>query len=271
MQRYCLLLVCLYLALVSFAQQEKISTASPRVHIIDTAFTIPQLNRTRRIWIYVPEGQKDQRYPVLYMQDGQNLFDASTSYAGEWGLDEFMDSTHQPPCIVVGIDNGGVNRIHELTPYDMEKYGKAEGGAYLDFIVKTLKPYIDKHYPVRKKRGDTWIGGSSLGGLISFYALLKYPRVFGGAAVFSPSFWIAPRIYEETKGKMKKIKAALYFYAGKQESEKMVQDMMKMMQYVSRSKKIKAITSIRDEGKHNEASWRKEFPFFYAWMMENHH
>ncbi len=203
------------------------------------------------------------------MHDGQNLFDDQTSFLGEWGLDEFMDTTTLPKCIIVGIDNGGANRIHELTPYDMEKYGKAEGAAYLHFIVKRLKPYIDSHYPVLKSRKNTWMGGSSLGGLISFYALLQYPKTFGGAAIFSPSFWIAPAIYKEAESKLKKMKASIYFYTGKKESEEMVPDMMKMMNLVSMHSQILATAVIREEGKHQEGSWRREFPLFYQWMTEN--
>ena len=260
--------VCFLLALQAFSQSRP-HTASSRVRIMDTAFSITELGRTRRIWIYLPQGEKGEKYPVLYMQDGQNLFDEQTSYAGEWGLDEFMDSTQLPKCIIVGIDNGGTHRIQEYNPYDMEKYGKAEGDAYLKFLVKRLKPYIDSNYPVLRNRKNTWIGGSSLGALISFYALIQYPKTFGGAAVFSPSFWIAPAIYKEAETKLKKKKASLYFYAGKQESGEMVPDMIKMMQTVSHRSNIRATAVIREEGKHNEGSWRREFPLFYRWMTEN--
>ena len=96
------------------------STASKNVHIIDTAFRIPQLNRVRRIWIYLPPdyNTSDSRYPVLYMHDGQNVFDDSTSFAGEWGVDEMMDSIsrRKKEMIVVAIDNGGAKRINEYCP-----------------------------------------------------------------------------------------------------------------------------------------------------------
>lgn len=271
MRLYLIWLLLGFFAAENAISQPKAHTASSRVHIIDTAFAMPELGRSRRIWIYLPEGNKGEKFPVLYMQDGQNLFDQQTSFAGEWGIDEFMDSTLLPKCIIIGIDNGGAHRIHELTPYDMEKYGKAEGDAYLRFLVKTLKPFIDSHYPVLKKRKDTWIGGSSLGGLISFYAMLKYPKTFGGAAVFSPSFWIAPKIYEEAKSSFKKMKAAIYFYAGKKEGGEMVPDMLRMMDLVSHYPGIKATATIREEGKHQEASWRQEFPLFYGWLMSKKH
>ena len=165
-----------------YPAKPKVSTASKNVQILDTAFLIPQLNRTRRIWIYLPPDYNyntDKRYSVLYMQDGQNLFDDATSYAGEWGVDEFMDSLKYGQCIVVGIDNGGDKRMTEYNPYDNKKFGKGEGKKYIDFLVKTLKPFIDKNYRTLPGIQNTGIAGSSMGGLISLYAILQYPKVFG--------------------------------------------------------------------------------------------
>jgi predicted alpha/beta superfamily hydrolase len=117
------------------------------------------------------------------MHDGQNVFDEATSAYGEWGVDEALDTlgTRYKEIMVVAIDNSGDKRINEYSPYDMEKYGKGEGDQYVDFLVQTLKPYIDKHYRTKKDEKNTFIAGSSMGGLISFYAILKYPKVFGGA------------------------------------------------------------------------------------------
>src|SRR5688572_5693584 len=145
----------------------KKNTASPNVRIIDTAFFIPQLNRTRRIWIYLPEDYATgtKRYPVLYMHDGQNLFNEATAFAGEWGVDETLD-TARKKCIVIGIDNGGLKRMNEYNPYDNDRFGKGEGKQYIDFIAKTLKPYIDKKYRTLKDKKNTIIAGSSMGGLI---------------------------------------------------------------------------------------------------------
>jgi predicted alpha/beta superfamily hydrolase len=256
-----------------FPVTPRVSTASKNVRVIDTAFLVPQLKRTRRIWVYLPENYSDgstTRYPVLYMHDGQNIFDDATSYSGEWGLDEFFDTTFLKKCIVVGIDNGGTKRLNEYNPYDNDRFGKGEGDLYVDFLVKTLKPFIDKRYRTLKGKTSTWIAGSSMGGLISMYAVLKYPAVFGGAGVFSPAFWISgPRIYDDIRKKGKKVNSRIYFYGGKLEGESMVPDMIKAydeMQKVSRSTMI---TVIRDEGKHNEAAWRREFPLFYQWLLSN--
>jgi predicted alpha/beta superfamily hydrolase len=255
-----------------FPVKPRTSTASKNVHIIDTSFWIPQLKRTRRVWIYLPENYAStkNRYPVLYMQDGQNVFDDATSFSGEWGIDEMLDSMPGQQCIVVAIDHGANKRLNEYNPYNSDRFGKGEGNAYLDFVVKTLKPFIDKKYRTLKDKKHTSIAGSSMGGLISMYALLKYPTVFGGAGVFSPAFWVTgTKIYEDIKKKGKKVNAHIYFYAGKQEGETMVPDMLKAFETMSTVSKSKMTTVIRDEGKHNEATWRKEFIGGYSWIVDN--
>lgn len=259
-----------------FASNKKMSTASPDVMVIDTAFYIPQLNRKRRIWVYLPSSYSTgSPCPVLYMHDGQNVFDAATSFAGEWGVDECLDTLIGRKCIVVAIDNGGDKRLNEYCPYDFTlnlnnpKGNKGEGKEYVDFIVKTLKPYIDKRYKTIKGRSGTFIAGSSMGGLISLYAALAYPKVFGGAGIFSPSVWICKEeILKLTKQKGSKVKSRLFFYAGKQESDDMVPDMLKVFYGLSLVSKSTMTTVIRNDGKHNEATWRKELPGFFNWVME---
>lgn len=121
------------------------------------------------------------------MQDGQNLFDDATSYAGEWGIDEHLDSlfsSGKKEAIIVGIDNGLSKRMTEYNPYSFQQFGKGEGNEYVDFLVKNLKPFIDKKYRTLKNKQNTFIAGSSMGGLISLYAALKYPKIFVGAGIF---------------------------------------------------------------------------------------
>lgn len=254
-----------------FPKKEKQSTASKNVHIIDDSFYIPQLNRYRRVWIYLPESYNtsNKKYPVLYMHDGQNVFDNATSAYGEWGVDEALDTLEpkHKEIIVVAIDNGGDKRLNEYSPYDMEKYGKGEGDHYVDFLVQTLKPYIDKHYRTKKDEKNTFIAGSSMGGLISFYAILKYPKVFGTAGVFSPAFWITPQLKNIDEEKAKKVKGKIYFYAGGEESETMVPDMLNVFEQMRKYSKAKMKIVIRAEGKHNEPTWRQEFPLFYEYIV----
>jgi alpha-glucosidase len=259
----------------NFPNKEIRSTASKRVTIVDTAFYIPQLNRKRRIIIYLPENYttSGKRYPVLYMHDGQNVFDDATSFAGEWGVDEFLDTAKQKSSIVVAVDNGGPKRLNEYCPYDFTlnpanpKGNKGEGQSYVDFLVKTLKPFIDKKYRTLKESKHTLIAGGSMGGLISLYAVLKYPKVFGGAGVFSPSVWICKDdLLKYIKSAGKKVKARIYFYCGKMESESMVPDMLLAFEQLAAVSKSGMTTVIRDDGKHNEPTWRKEFPAFYKWV-----
>ena len=257
----------------------KKSTANKNVRIIDTAFFIPQLNRTRRVWVYVPPSynSSNKKYPVLYMHDGQNVFDDATSFSGEWGVDEAMDTLglRIKECIVVGIDNGGDKRLSEYSPYDFrmkvsnsDTKIEAVGGKYVDFLVRTLKPYIDKKYRTLKKKENTFTAGSSMGGLISMYAVLKYPKVFGGAGVFSPAFWTAPKIFDDMKLKGKKVKAKIYFYAGDEEGETMVPMTIRAFNEMHRVSRSKMCEVIRAGGKHNEQRWRMEFPLFYDWLMK---
>ena len=261
-----------------FPHAPKKNTATKNVQIIDTAFLIPQLKRTRRVWIYLPDcyAECKKKFPVLYMHDGQNVFDDATSYSGEWGVDEYLDSLGMDAkeCIVVAIDNGGIKRLNEYSPYDFSlsdlggsiKSNKGEGDQYVDFLVKTLKPFIDKNYRTAKDKANTAIAGSSMGGLISLYAVLKYPKVFGAAGVFSPAFSIAPEIFDDIKAKGKKVTSKIYFYAGKQEGERMVPDMLKAYEAMSKISKAKMQAVIRNDGRHNEPTWREEFPLFYEWI-----
>lgn len=256
-----------------FVRKPRVSTASKNVHVIDTAFLIPQLNRKRRVWIYLPPSysSSNKKYPVLYMHDGQNVFDESTSFAGEWGVDETLDSIsgRKKEIIVVAIDHGGAKRVNEYCPYDMQKFGKGEGDQYVDFLIKTLKPFIDKNYRTEKDKQNTFIAGSSMGGLISMYAVLKYPKVFGGAGIFSPAFWVGPKIFDDIDSKGKKVNSKIYFYCGKQENETMEPDMEKAFERMRKVSRSRMACVVRPDGKHTESVWREEFPLFYLWLMEN--
>lgn len=243
------------------------TTASKNV----STFTIsaPQLQTQKKIWVYLPEGYANSRkkYPVIYMHDAQNLFDKSTSFSGEWRIDETLDSLHAQ-VIIVGIEHGNEKRIDELTPYKNAKYGGGNADAYLSFIVATLKPHIDSLYHTKTGRKHTGIFGSSLGGLVSFYAILKYPEVFGKAGIFSPAFWINNEIYllaEDTK----KIKPKLYFICGDDEDKDMVPDMQRMINIVKAAISENYINEkVIPRGKHNEKLWAKEFAEAYLWLMK---
>jgi len=250
------------------------STASENVRILSDNFEMPQLNRTRRIWVYLPPDYEtsDKTYPVLYMQDGQNLFDQTTSFAGEWEIDESLNTLFEngdQGIIVVGIDNGGTHRIDEYAPWVNPQYGGGEGDAYVNFIIETLKPYIDEHYHTKTDRINTGIMGSSLGGLISFYAAIRHQDIFGKAGIFSPSFWFSNEVYTlvEEEGKQSDMK--IYLLAGEQESTTMVPNLITMKNTLLEvgfdTSEVRIIT--HPDGQHSEWYWAREFPDAYRWLF----
>jgi predicted alpha/beta superfamily hydrolase len=156
--------------------------------VVFPAVHSPQLGDARPIAVYLPpsHGLDARRYPVLYMHDGQNLFDRGTSTLGtEWCVDEAMQAAAREgvEAIVVGIWSGA-DRQRELSPF-----GGGRGEAYLEFLVKTVRPLVNRTFRARRERRHTGILGSSLGGLISTYAMLRYPQIFGLLGAFSPSYW----------------------------------------------------------------------------------
>lgn len=249
----------------------RLSTASPQVQVLDTAFYIPQLNRTRTIRIYLPIGYASsrQRYPVMYMLDGQNLFDEATAAFGEWGVDECLDTMQTKRFqtgIVVGIDNGP-KRIQEYNPYDHEKYGIGEGSEMIQFIVETLKPWVDKRFRTLSGKANTGIAGSSMGGLLAYAAMTKRGDVFGLGAVLSPSFWIAPRLDAFTIQYAYKATGRYFLYRGGDEDDRSEEAMDRIFDLFAQES-FGLIYRVTDpEGTHSESTWRKWLPdlFGYLW------
>lgn len=248
------------------------STASQQV--VSFKIEAPQLETQKKIWVYLPKSYEKSKkaYSVVYMHDAQNLFDAQTSYVGEWMVDEYLDSISEDETIIVGIEHGGEKRIDELTPYPHEKYGGGEGDMYLDFIKNSLKPYIDKTYRTRTDAHNTIIFGSSLAGLISFYAVIKYPETFGNAGVFSPSFWFNDEIYKLVEKTNIPGSSRFYFLVGTDEGEEVVPDLAKMITLLQRKavKPEHIESKIIEGGKHNELLWSSQFPEAYQWLIKSH-
>lgn len=246
------------------------STASKQV----STFTIdaPQLKTTKKIWVYLPKNYtvSTKKYPVIYMHDAQNLFDASTSYAGEWNLDETLDSINAQ-VIVIAIEHGGDKRIDELTPFKNEKYGGGNADHYLDFIVKTLKPKVDSTYRTKTNQKNTAIFGSSLGGLVSFYAAIKYPEVFRKVGCFSPSFWFGRKEMNDLLTKTKDFDTKIYFLCGDNEGDADVIPDMKNIEYWVNTKRCECKKLNKEViikgGQHNEKMWRENFKKAYLWLF----
>lgn len=153
------------------------------------------LGNARDLFVYLPPSYKagTRRYPVMYMHDGQNLFDHALSYAGEWQVDETMEALSEEgiEAIIVGVPNAGVQRLEEYTPFRDARGTGGHGAKYVDFLADTVKPLIDRDFRTLPSREYTGVLGSSLGGLISMFAFFHRPEVFGFAGMMSPSFWFA--------------------------------------------------------------------------------
>lgn len=263
------------------------STRSANVHRLDSAFYMPQLKRSRNVWIYLPQDYaiSKKSYPVIYMQDGQHLFDEATSQGRtgpvEWGVDEVLDSV-STKAIIVAVDHNPnmKERVKEYYFKPNADQPEAEGKAYLDFVVKTLKPYIDKNYRTLPSKKHTAMAGSSMGGLITLYAGLNYPETFGILGVFSPSVWLdhgnAEKGLEQLKNKEAIRKQHYYFYAGTTENRlkpdgtfvHMSDDVKRVIALLSTNANPEIKLSVNPQGRHGALYWREEFPTFYKWFTE---
>lgn len=248
-------------------------TASASVSIMDSSFFIPQLNRYRKIWIYLPPGYEKtkKRYPVLYMQDGQNLFDDATSFSGEWGIDECLDSLNQAGIstgIVVGVENSP-ERLQEYSPFETEFVTIPEGKAYASFMANTLKPYIDKHYRTLPGKENSMVAGSSFGANISYFCMLQYPQVFGKGGLFSLSLRLMPQLISLTDSLAPKMNSQFFFYTGGQESETMVSNTQHIADKLGEYSNGLIYHITDPSGKHNETAWRKWFGECYMWLLGN--
>ena len=256
------------------ADSLKPSTALPGVSLLGAPLEMPGLERKRQLRLYLPPGYatSGKRYPVLYMHDGQNLFDNATAYAGEWKVDETLDALAKDgklELIVVGIDNGQEKRMTELNAWDFKEAGKGEGREYTDFIVKTVKPLIDRQYRTLPGREHTAIMGSSMGGLASHYALVQYPQVFSKAGVFSPAYWTAKPAFDFVASKPVPKDARVFMLMGEKEGPQMNGDVKKMAEVVGKTGHPAANTVLKivPGAEHNEAFWAGELREALLWMF----
>lgn len=241
--------------------------------VVHEHFYIPQLNRTRHIRVLLPPDYwlgNRRRYPVAYLQDGQNLFDAYTSAYGHWHLREAMaKQPNKRQAILVGIDNGHHHRLHEYSPFKRGGVG-GDGDAYLQFIVQTLKPFIDERYRTLPQRDTTAIAGSSMGGLIALYAGLRYAHTFGMAGVLSPSIWFNPEVMRLSVSKHYE-PCHLYLCASATEMGAMAAQMTELYSRLQANgfPKEKMQMVLRSRGRHNEAFWGREFKPMYEWLFDH--
>jgi alpha-glucosidase len=246
------------------AAAERPSTAGPGVRLLEP-MTIPGLQRQRTIRLYLPPGYEasQKRYPVLYMHDGQNLFDDATSYVGEWGVDEALDALAKEgiELIVVGIDHGGEKRFNELSPWAHPQFGAGENVPYTDFVVNVLKPHVDAHYRTRPGRTDTGIMGSSMGGVASHYALYAHGDTFAKAGIFSPAYWTGPAVEAWTAAATLRPDVRVYMTMGEREGGDMTRPFGTMVALVRDDLAPDRFhAGVVPGAEHNESFWRSEFP-----------
>jgi glycogen operon protein len=227
----------------------------------------PQLGNTRDVLIHLPPGyeETDRRYPVVYMHDGQNLFDDAMSYAGEWHADAAAGALAEQglPLIIVGVPNMGYHRMDEYSPFPDERLSRGAGDAYLDYLVATLKPYVDRSFRTRPERDQTGILGSSMGGLISLYAGFTRPEVFGFAGVMSPALWFANRAIFPMVEAAQSGPTRIYLDIGTGEdpgtvaSTRAMRDLLVQKGY-TKGHRLRYVEARR--AMHNEAAWAKRLP-----------
>lgn len=273
MKHYALLAILFFISACASAPT-RMPTAAANVHVLPTPFPMPGLNRERTVRVYLPPSYGDQskRFPVLYMHDGQNLFDDATSYVGEWGVDETLNElakSHGIEIIVVGIDHGREKRRNELVIWPHPIVGAAEGEHYLRFLVHVLKPHIDKTYRTKSTRDDTAIMGSSLGGLMSHYAIHQHPNLFSKAGIFSPAYWVNPEIFAHMEKTPLPADAKLFLLVGGKEGPEYVEQTLRAAALEEKIglRKENIVAKNIATGEHNEKFWRAYFGEAVLWMF----
>ncbi|MBQ6173694.1 MAG: alpha/beta hydrolase [Clostridia bacterium] len=229
----------------------------------------------RRLYIYQPDSRlfgADARYPVLYMFDGHNVFlDEDATYGKSWGMLEYLQE-HPMPLMIVAVecnhhpDNG---RLKEYSPWSFtdDQFGEVEGRGktYMDWMVHTLKPLIDRHYPTLPDRAHTWIAGSSMGGLMSLYGVLAYNDVFSRCAALSPSIWVnGKRMRKLIREGQFDEDTCIYMDYGSREMEGHdgMDRQFALTAAAMLDRRMHVTARIIPNGDHCEACWEEQLPFF---------
>ncbi len=245
-----------------------------------TSFPAPIGETERTVYVYVPEFARKnprRRFPVLYMFDGHNLFfDEDATYGKSWGLKDYLEY-NDVPLIVVGVDcnhhpdNG---RLMEYAPFNFanKRIGEVQGFGHetMEWFVNTLKPMIDKRYPTLRGRLNTFIGGSSMGGLMSLYAVIHYNHVFSRAAALSPSIWLCHKEMDRLLSESALRPSTVIYLDYGQKELRNHKDMLKYFAHFTEGLMTKGalVTSrLIPGGTHCEASWERQTPFFISTLL----
>lgn len=252
-------------------------TSQAGVQILTSQLWLRNLKRYRRIWVNLPgdyQTNTSRIYPVMYFHDGQNVFDAATSFAGEWKVDEAMIQLESQagwePVIAVGIDNGGSDRLSELTPFRHPTYEGGAGELYAKDVVECVKPLIDSLFRTKKDKAHTAIGGSSLGGIETLYMAYAYPSVFSKALIFSPSLWFSDSLRQYCLAQPQPTESKLYWVCGTNEGDPdMVPDLNQcyadlLAAGMPASQMSKAVVT---GGTHSEGFWSSQVKAGISWLF----
>lgn len=232
----------------------------------------------RNTFVYLPDDWQSsgRRYPVVYMFDGHNLFfDSTATYGTCWGLKEYMDAHPQAIVVAPECNHEGNARLEEYSPYDFawQEYDiKGRGKAYLDWMVQELKPLIDAKYPTLPDRENTAIGGSSMGGLMSLYAVTAFNDVYSRAACLSPSIWFATRSLDRLiRDAQFAPDTVIYMDYGSREMAHHDNMRKQYAAVTSRllEKQVLLTSRIVPNGDHCEACWEEQIPFFMHILFYN--
>lgn len=256
-------------------------TGDLRIHVFSSRI----LRNTRKLRVWLPPGYDDSgsaRYPILYLQDGQNLFDRGTAFGGvEWQVDEAADGLIRSgaisPMIIVGIDNTGKDRLREYIPYRTfnPPVLRPLGKRYPDFMLRELMPFIEREYRVAKGPEHTGIGGSSLGGLISLYTSIVNTGVFGRLLIESPSLYIAGRAILRDSRALVDWAHRVYLgvgtrETGNQDKNAAVVEDVHELEAILRRRGLgsnRLLVNVQEGASHNEAAWAERFPEALAFLF----
>ena len=261
------------------------ATGDLRLHEFRSRF----FRTTRFLRVWLPPGYDDsenslKRYPVLYLNDGQNLFEPATAFAGvEWQVDESAERLIRegqvPPMIIVGIDNAGKERIREYMPHRSlnPMMLRVQGSRYPNFLVKEVMPLVARNYRIASGPENTGLGGSSLGAVICLYTAARHPGWFGRLLIESPSLWASNRQMIKDSRMVKHWPERIFLATGTAEAGRedrdrsVVDDVRELAGIFGRAglddRRLKLV--IEEGGTHQEATWGRRFPVALLFLLGN--
>jgi predicted alpha/beta superfamily hydrolase len=269
----------------------RVESATGDLRLHEFGSRIFRNTRFLRVWLppgYDDAENRDRRYPVLYLNDGQNLFEAATSFTGvEWQVDETADRLIRDnviaPLIIVGIDNAGKARLREYMPYrslslqPVMMMMRARGVCYPDFLLKEVMPFVARNYRVATGPENTGLGGSSLGALIALYTAMVRPGVVGHLLLESPSLWAANRQIIRESRSVKEWPERVYLGTGTAElgnpdrDRSVVDDVREFNAILRRcgldERRLRLV--IEEGGIHHESAWARRFPEALRFLFGN--